>query len=254
MEDYGFLTSDVPHNYYCVANDSIIDYQTFLQIFKDFNKEEINFPLLNVQGTVNTKERYIDFHKAHEYFNNSLADITVKKLIVDPDDLSTEYEMVINATNNAFPGVFDNSFFELTLTLIYTKTGEVSFDAITLVDGNFFSLYPYSIAKNQYTLTDVEHTPLKSFSSLQDLKAFEVTEEIVANKRKLMEQKVLQYFPSFHGNFSYSGYFLSTKAKSVNSTADRYPVISVNGNVVNCYTGKIQGIYPVQNFIEKIVK
>lgn len=253
MQDYGFLTSEVPRNYYCVADNSVMDYQTYLQIFKGFNKEEINFPLLNVQGTINTKERYIDFQKAHQYFNNSIGSITVKKNIEDLSDLTAEYELVLNCTNNSFPGTFDNSFFELTLTLIYTKTGDVSFDAITLVDGNFFSIYPYSIQENKFTLTDVEHTPLKSFTSIEELEAFHVTSDIVEQRRLLMEEKVERYFPSFNGNFEYSGYFLSTKAKSINSTADRYPVVRVDGNIVHAYTGKIQGIYPVQDLIQSFV-
>lgn len=253
MEDYGFLTSDVPRNYYCVADSSVIDYQTYLQIFKNFNKEEINFTLNNVQGTINTKERYINFQKAHQHFNNILGNITVKKKIENLSNLSTEYEMVINCTNNSFSGIFDNSFFELTLTLIYTKINDISFDAVTLVDGNFFSLYPYNAEQNKFTLTDVEHTPLKIFDSMENMHAYKVTDDLVYKKRVLMEEKVTKYLPNFNKNFKYSGYFLSTKAKSINSTADRYPIVKINDKIIHAYIGKIQGIYPVQDLIQKII-
>lgn len=253
MEDYGFLTSDVARNYYCVANESIIDYPTYLQIFKNFSKKEVGFSILNVQGTINTKERYIDFHRAHQYFNNTIGNITIKKKIEDLSDLSTEYEMVLNCTNNSFPDVFPNSFFELTLTLIYTKVADIDFDALTLVDGNFFSIYPYKMQENKFTLTDVEHTPLKTFSSMQDLNEYTVSEDFIQKKRKLIEEKVDKYFPNFKHNFAYSGYFLSTKTKSINSTADRYPVVLLNNKLIHSYTGKIQGIYPVQDILQKII-
>jgi hypothetical protein len=254
MNDYGFLTKDVPNNLYCVPNTkSLIDYITYLEIFRDFEKESVDNDFKDVEGCVNTNERYIDFMDAFEYFNNQLKDVMVNKVILDSElkELSNQYDLVINSTNNHINHpLCDNSFYELTISLLYRKTKETSFDALTMVDGEFFSLYPYK--DDLYTLTDVEHTPIKKFNSVSKLNDFikNINVSLVEKKKLQMEKKVNHYYPDFLLNYEYDGYFLSTKSKIVSTSDERYPVISKDGNIINCFTGKIQGIYIIENYIQ----
>ena len=254
MDDYGFLTKDVPNNLYCVPNTkSLIDYVTYLEIFRDFEKETVDNNFKDVEGCVNTNERYIDFVGAFEYFNNQLKDVVVNKVILDSElkELSNRYDLVINSTNNHINHpLCDNSFYELTISLLYRKTKETSFDALTMVDGEFFSLYPYK--DDLYTLTDVEHTPIKKFNSVSKLNDFikNINVSLVEKKKLQMEKKVNHYYPDFSLNYEYDGYFLSTKSKIVSTSDERYPVISKDGNIINCFTGKIQGIYIIENYIQ----
>lgn len=254
MDDYGFLTKDVPNNLYCVPNTkSLIDYVTYLEIFRDFEKETVDNNFKDVEGCVNTNERYIDFVGAFEYFNNQLKDVVVNKVILDSElkELSNQYDLVINSTNNHINHpLCDNSFYELTISLLYRKTKETSFDALTMVDGEFFSLYPYK--DDLYTLTDVEHTPIKKFNSVSKLNDFikNINVSLVEKKKLQMEKKVNHYYPDFSLNYEYDGYFLSTKSKIVSTSDERYPVISKDGNIINCFTGKIQGIYIIENYIQ----
>jgi hypothetical protein len=55
--------------------------------------------------------------------------------------------------------------------------------AITLVDGDFFSIYKYK--ENLYTLTDAEHTPIKKFDSYIEVEKFKETinNELIEDKR-----------------------------------------------------------------------
>ena len=56
---------------------------------------------------------------------------------------------------------------------------------------------------------------------------------------------------NFNYDFKYKTYFLSTKSKIENLSDDRSPIISVDGNLINCFTGKIQGIYLVEDYLKK---
>ena len=250
MQDYGKFTSEIPKNYYCVANSSHIDFNTYKKIFDVVDDDEVILDFENVEGTINTSERHINFQALNEYFNSTLNNLVARESIVDLNSLSEEYDFVINCTNN-FLSQRNNSFYELTITLLYDKINATQFDSVTLVDGDFFSIFPYK--NNLYTLTDVEHTPIKSSTNLVDIENIKIDDTLLSDKIDKMQQKVLFYYPSFLNDFKYSGYYTSIKSKSVNSHADRSPIIERENNILHCYTGKIQGIYSIESFIREHV-
>jgi hypothetical protein len=253
--DYEFLTKEIQNNLYCVPrNTSILDYETYIQIFRDFEYSEIENSLKNVEGCINTKERYIDFDVAKRFFNTQLSDLIIRKRIT-PNRLPSikkEYDLVINATNNEIkdPNNY-SSFFELTISLIYENIKKPEFDALTMVDGSLFSIYPYF--ENKFTVTDVEHTPIRKFKTISSLKKFKknISESLIEDKKREIEKKINKYYPSFNKNFKYDSYFLSVKSKIISESDERYPVINKENNLINCFTGKIQGIYIIEDFIKK---
>lgn len=254
LEDYEFLAKNVERNLYCVPiNDSILDYETYKQIFSANKIQDVPHSFKNMQGCVDTGEMYIDFKKASSYFNDILKEIIVNDSIDSQklNALKKDYDLVINATNNNIKdSTAEKSFYELTISFIYEKIKEVPFGAVTLVDGLLFSIYPYG--ENTYTLTDVEHTPIKSFKSNKSLELFKesISTDLIEDKQQKVEIKVQKYFPEFLEHFKRSSYFISTKVKKPDMSADRYPVINKDGNVINCFTGKIQGIYIIEDFIK----
>jgi hypothetical protein len=255
--EYGFAINNVNKNYYCVPeHKSIVDYKTYLQIFNNFDFIETNHNFNNLEGCILTSEKHIDFNKIKNYFEENLSDIIVRKEINKKDltDLSENFDLVINCTNNQLNNYYDDDFFyELTISLIYQKIKETEFDSLTMVDGKFFSIYPYK--DDLFTLTDVEHTPIKKFKKYKTLKDFEKninTKKVFKIKEK-MEQKVLEYFPQFTDNFQYQNYFLAVKSKINNTSDTRYPIITHQDNVINCITGKIQGIYIIEDYINDVI-
>lgn len=255
LEDYSFLTKELSKNLYCIPeNESIIDYDTFKEIFNKYDIEEVSTDLKNIEGCINTNERFINFKHANSFFNQELKDLIVNEYIdkVKLKKLQTEYDLVINCTNNHIKDKTEHkSFYESTITLIYEKTNKTTFDALTLVDGKLFSIYPYQ--NNEYTITDVEHTPIKKFKSIKKLNKFinEFNPDIIKEKRELIENRIQKYYNNFNYDFKYKTYFLSTKSKIENLSDDRSPIISVDGNLINCFTGKIQGIYLIEDYLKK---
>ena len=208
LSDYGFLTKEVNKNIYCVPETkSIVDYGTYMEIFKnyDYNNTEHNFK--NIVGCIDTKERYINFYEAIKFFNKELEKYVIRTNVTKHKlkKLKDKYDLVINCTNNHIhDDNYKNSFYELTISLIYKKIKDVDFGALTLVDGEFFSIYPY-MDNILYTVTDVTHTPIKKFNTIQSLKKFEnsINNEFVNKKKTLIETKILSYYPEFLENFKY---------------------------------------------------
>jgi hypothetical protein len=256
--EYGHLTSKIEHNIYSVPIvNSLIDFQTYLQIFRDYDVRIVNPNLQNIEGSIEVDERYIDFDLGNEWFNLTLRDLfeqrefTYRSLV----ELSKDYDLVINATNNSIKDfTVKNSFYESTITLLYEKIGETNFGALTLVDGNLFSIYPYR--NTIYTVTDVDYTPLRSFKDVKSLERYTDTidDNFVNERRKLVESKISVYYPQFKDTFRYHGFFISTKSKIQSSSASRYPIITKNDKIINCFTGKIQGIFVIEDYIKDYVK
>ena len=248
-DDYNFLVEPVFNNAYAIPSESVLDYGTYKKIFYDYPFSEVSFELDNLKDIILVDERYINFQKASEYFNFKLKDIVINAEIKRAETLNEDFDLVINCTNNYIrdPTCAD-AFYEIAITLLYEKIGYTPFGALTLVDGKFFSIYPHS--ENTYTLSDVRHTPVETFDSIKELNKFDFSKHNLNYYKELFTAKVKKYYPDFDKAFGYKGYFLATKAKYRNSSADRSPVISQQGNVINCFTGKIQGIYVIEDYVK----
>ena len=99
IQDYSFLTKELPKNLYCVPiTESLIDYGTFEEIFKGqkLNKVTTNFNRLG--GCVNTDEKFIDFKQANIFFNNELKHLVICEHIdkVKIKKLKRKFDLVIN--------------------------------------------------------------------------------------------------------------------------------------------------------------
>ena len=65
------------------------------------------------------------------------------------------------------------------------------------------------------------------------------------------ENKISNYYETFEKDFRYIGYYLATKSKVESGSDNRYPVIIPEDNIIHCFTGKIQGIYIIEDFVNK---
>jgi len=237
ISDYGSLTSTLPNNIYAIpTHGSVLDYNTYLKIFSEYNHSSISLPYLrNIEGAIKVEERFIDPIKAQHFFLNRLQQLVTYREIIDANELSSSYDLVINCSNNQLSPIGDNYYSEECELLIYKIKKQPPFDALTLVDGPLFSIFPYGT--NLISLSDVEYTPAKLTTT--DL-------------RRLAESRVQLYFPDFTQYYEYTTSVLSLKAKINNTTANRAPVIEQQNNVITTFTGKIQGIYYIEDYMRSI--
>lgn len=255
LHDYKNVASDVRRNIYSVPDrESLLDFKTYLSIFnkKKFSYQQTNVPeLKGIDGSILVAEKYINPWKAKSYFQKKLKKIYFKKNFFNKDlkEAMKDFDLVINCTNNFFYPIKEEFFYEKCIVLKYKKIKKTSFDALTLVDGKLFSIYPYE--KNVFTVTSVEHTPWKLCYDEKNLFSDEKISKVDLKKTiNKFEDVIRVHFPNFNDYFIYDGFFVSTKAKNRNESSNRNPIISVEDNLISCYTGKIQGIYCIEDFIK----
>lgn len=255
LNDYKHLVDDIPNNYYVIPQDkSLIDFETFKNIFYyeniTFLETHLDF-LSNIEGSIIVDEKYINPIKTKNYFNSILKkDIVIKNINnYDLNTLSKKNDLVIDVTNNTLQPLY-NHYYELSLTLVYTKLVENGFGSITMVDGPLFSIYPFK--NKEYTVTDVQYTPMYISENLEDIYKYKTTinDNIINNIKSKIEEKILYYYGGFKTHFEYKEYYTSIKVKRVSESADRSPTIMQENNIITCVTGKIQGIYTLENYIQ----
>jgi len=137
---------------------------------------------------------------------------------------------------------------------LYKKISKTEFDAITIIDGNFFSLYPHDIDSNIYTLTDVEFTPLIISEKLEDINSFVLDSNKLNKVKNDMENKVKYYYENFKDSFEYIGYFLSNKTKLIsNSDSRECNIEKINDKLITINCGKITGIFEMEDYFKEIL-
>jgi hypothetical protein len=238
--DYENLIFSIPNNVYAIPErNSIIDFKTYLKIFEDSDFQLLDHNYLNyVSGAIGVNEKYIDPFIAQSYFNKELDDLLIIKNIEDLNSISPSYDFIINCTNNNLNPIVHQSFMQPCTIFTYEKLYDTPFDALTLVDGPLFSIFPFY--KNMVTVSDVEYTPDSNLT---------ITERI-----QRIEEKISYYYPEFHKKFQYRGYLNAIKTKPVDMSDNRAPVITMENNIVNCFSGKIQGIYYLEDYITQLIK
>ena len=256
IKQYGKYASMLDNNYYHIANDSIIDYETYkiimgnMLFFEEVNCEEMK----NIQGTIKTKEMFIENYNIKKFFKKELKDYIKTNFEVTYDFLEknkTNFEFIFNCTNNAL-NTNKDFYFEKTLSLVYKKIENTNIvNGYTLVDGPLCSLYPYDIEKQLYTLTDVENTSLLKSYDLSNIKDHELKDLI--DRRRRMEEKLCKYHKNFLQEYKYDGHYISLKIKKESKSDERDCYISREGNIINVFCDKILGIFIFEDYVKKLL-
>jgi len=265
---YGICVDDISKNFYVISKDSIIDYKTYENIYKyeNFNFETTENNIFNnIDGNIiMTEEKVINSDKVKTFFKTLLNDIKIiynrkvseyekinEKINVK---LSTnEYlncDLLLDCTYNQFGLSKKDYIYEQTISLIYEKIQDCDFNALTIMDGKFSSLYPRDISNNLYTLTDVEYTPVISDKDFKTVEEYILKQEEIDRIRSKMEGKIKLFYNDFDNCFKYKSYFLSYKTKPLSSSDSRDAIIEeIEKNVISVNCGKIYGIFKFEDFV-----
>lgn len=254
----------IDNNYYLISNKSLIDYNTYLKIFNDISYTHTiikNDYFNNIDGNIiNTKEKIINSSKSKNYFINKVNNNDIKfnynvnkiiqkdnKVIVN-DDL--ECDLLIDCSYNQLQLSKKKYIYELTLSLIYKRLNfNDNFESITVMDGNFFSLFPRDIYKLTYTLTHVKYTPLIKSVDIKDIFNYTLKEDTLKEIIINMENEVLKIYKNFKKDFVYETYFTSYKCKIDCKNDSRECIIEEDNNIISVNCGKIIGIFEFEEYL-----
>lgn len=272
--------SEKIESFYIVAAKSILDYKSYIAIFEHEGSEyekktvsdlrdrgiDFNNSFVDGQEILLVKERWINFEKVKEHFENrfghhlldydkSLLHISEDGERIYNDDIT--YDIVFDCTyGKLFP--FQNSIFEVCLTLIYKRCddSDIMSPAVTIVDGEFFSLYPYKRSASLYTLTHVKYTPMFQSSDMGKIKEFigSIDEQSIKRRKCIIENDVSGGYINFLNTHEYSSYFISVKTKFMDvGCADRSNRTQNIGNVMSLCGGKITGACEIREVVSEFI-
>jgi len=257
---YSDILMNMNKNYYIIADNSNISFNDYIKMYDNYELIKNNF-LNNIQqnNIINTKEKYIDFLKAKEYFKKKLANKvnyifnyhvkTIEnrnnKVIINNKYL---FDKVFNCTYNQVQ-TFENVIYEKCLTLLYKKVKKVPFDCLTIMDGKYSSIFYYK--DDIYSLTNVKYTPLiksKNFNEVKLFDKFNINDSI-----KNFEKEIKYFYKSFQKDFTYYSYYISYKCKEITTKDTRDINIKINNNIFNVFSGKITLVFELDNYIKNFL-
>ncbi len=237
LKIYGMYVSFIENNCYYISNQSCLDFETYKSILIQqnlkFEEEQITVnKLQNInQKCLKVKEGVIDFRKIKNYFENQLSNyIYYNHTINDLMEFGNE-NWILDCTYNELTKV-PNTIFEPSLSLIYKqRNNKIPKMAITIMDGPFWSLYPYDLENDLYTLTHVSKGRTLDFD-LHDI-----------------ETDVSKIYPDFLIDFVFIDFFIVKKCLMDSSCASRELLVVHSGNQTSAVCGKITGIFDFESEI-----
>ncbi|MCH8179346.1 MAG: FAD-binding oxidoreductase [Proteobacteria bacterium] len=265
VERYPKLSRTVESNIYLVPKEtSLIDYDTYFSIMLSSGINLDKVPLNSIdwlnrsafEGAIRCDERVVLTSSARAHFESRLDGLVrlhhrVTDLQVRDDKVRIDgehFDYMIDATWGAlsFHATRDQQvFYEPTLLLYYRQRGgDNVFPAVTLVDGALWSVYPTEDDR-MFTLSSVTHTPLANCRSKDEAYAVlaDVTSDLVARKRALMEKEVQPYMPEFLERFEFVGPQFAIKTKPRGLSENRACGVDVQGRYIGVQSGKIDNIF-----------
>lgn len=257
----------IDNNYYVISNESNIDFETYKQIFNlpeykhTFIKNNI---LKNIDGDIiNTQEKIINSEKSKNYFKKNIhCKIIFNYHVTDIQQLENrvivnnemECDLLFDCTYNQMNLSKKEYIYENTISLLYERTNfNTEYDSLTVMDGNFFSLFPRNIEKKLYTLTHVKYTPFHASERFSDLNN-NLSENDVIQIKNNMVDSAKQIIPNFNNDYIYKDYFTSYKCKLKCNNDSRNCIIEQNKNIISVNCGKIIGIFELENYIKDILE
>lgn len=266
LDTYPGLSSPIPQNIYAVAErKSLLDFKTYAQIMTatglPFERTELDpMAFRHIDGAMLCDEQLLHTNQAREYFRKLLKNhLFLGNAVECIEDEGGSvrvngevYDYVLNCTwcTDFVKDQFD-MYFEPTIMLFYRS--KVQNFAFTLMDGDFFSIYPFE--DDLVTLTSVRDTPLGHYSQYDQARqrVQHLTSSEIAIIRQNMEKLTQTYYPNFSDEYEYAGHAVSMKTKIVSNTAARECMVLPKGRVITVFAGKIDTIFVAERMIMQLL-
>ncbi len=269
---YPFLSTPIPNNLYLIAAgpESKSDINSFSRTFGETGELLClpgNTPFEKLKGLkpvmFRVAEEYIDNETAREFFTSRLLphfQHLPPNVFGSVSDIRRAVgtvragggDWIINCTYNQLEPI-PMAEYELYCSLVYRIPANAVF-AITIMDGPYFSIYPYDLERQLYTVTSVRHGAIWRGTRREDV-GDAGSAENVGIMRALVEAEVEAILPEFPTRASYHSYFLSWKTKPVTDCDDRSVRMDadIGRRLISVYGGKITGIFDAAEAVRALL-
>lgn len=266
------FSKKIKNNFYAISNskENKINFKKYCSILK-FNKLKFKntdrsfLPYLkNIEGIIKCDEEMILVNKAKKYYKSKLKrniffnhEIkTIKKKNKNFIVAKKEYNLVINCTWFQFLNKkIKNLLYEYCTILLY-KSVKKNHPAITIMDGPFFTLYPWDQNKN-YGLYSVKNSRIiidKNFNNLKKKVNKTVNKVFLERVKKKIEQEYSYFYPLFKKNFRFVKFLNSYRTLLINKNDSRMCLVFEKNNFIDIMSGKIDHIFYALKKVKQCLK
>lgn len=269
--EYGEFLEEVSDNLYAVHNDGLVTVDQYLAVMDSFHLNYEQVPVSSdlfrrpqdIGLVVRVPEKSIDVRRIRQNFRERLRCEVHTGVTIDEVDAvrgtlrsgSTEYgafDYIINASyTNPNLGLPEHMHFAVKwelATLVLARTSLAPDAAVTIMDGEFVSIYP--AYGGLHTLSSVRHTPMRRYSDHAELVAdyprrFELAR--AENRQQAIADDVAQ-----HLNFAYDPQELWVTAKTKLATDmgdSRVTEVRRNERLLSVLCGKIDAVFEASDTI-----
>ena len=206
----------------------------------------------NLDLLIKTPERMIRHDLAMRYWSSQNLPIHLNAEVFFHNNIlfsssgaqiSTAKDLIIDCSwgsLGASLGFYEQFF----ITYVIRISDDIQFDAFTLMDGPFFSIFPYGDPKEGlYTLTHVKYGVIK-IPVISEEEKLEIYATILLEVKKYLTVDV--------NRIILIESFISRKLKPISSSESRDVSITINDerNFVRVYSGKIDTIFHAVNKLD----
>lgn len=266
------FSKKISNNLYAISSmpSSKIDFKKYLSIMNSsklkFKKIDLkNFTYLkNLEGIIKSNEELILTEKVKKYYKKKLNKNIFFKFNINKIKKKDrkyiingkKYDAIINCTSFQFlKNRIKNLIYEYCIIFLY-KSYQKNHPAITIMDGPFFTLYPWDTKKN-YGLYSVVNSRLivdKNFNSLKRKVRKSVNENFMRNVKMKVEYDFSKFYPSFNKKFKFIKFLKSYRTIIDNKFDSRYCKVESENNFINVFPGKIDHVFYAFKQVEKCLK
>jgi len=246
IEKYSFCVEDVNNNIYSIHKDSILDANTFFSIYinEGYNFSEVEVTSRNYTASILVNEKYINQRLAKNYFLKTFGN----RILCGNKCYFNDGRLLVNGKENSYDLLLDctygglisnpNYFRRKFISFIVNKKNSDFFGALTVMDGPFYSIYPYR--DNLFTVTGVVEGVIKE----------DFNENLARSRYDLLSQKIQLDLPYYHDIFEYKGFFVSEKYLPFSHNDNRQTNLQLlEKNVLSVSGGKIDTIFEIDDFL-----
>ena len=274
-KEYPFFTKKVKNNIYAISNSKKIKLN-FKKYCKNLKKNKLKFKILknknsltknfkNLEGSIKCDEEIILISRAIKFFEKKLKaflflNYEIKKIykLNKGFKINNEiFELVIDCTGCSIDFVKKENFtYEYCAVFLYKKKFNSTKNiALTIMDGPFYTLFPWS-DKNEFGLYSVKHSRIKKSKNLKILnKNIKKTSKVFFNENRIkIEQNFKKYYPNFKKEFIFKKNLLSKRTIIENKFDHRICNVKNNNGIISIFPGKIDHIFYAYKELKKCLK
>lgn len=255
---YGFMTRGVPINLYAVASGaSLVDYDQYVHAFQGrvqfVEVQPATYGLGNVEGALLTGERHIVISQAREHFTALLSGLVSygdKPTLVDDRrfDLTVDCTFCSNDEENI------DRFEPCVTALLYGPTER----AVTIMDGPFGSIYPWSEPEGLSSLTSAKLTPIsktcRTYAEARQMLDHSNFRDVHARGEAMLND-MAHYWPAARDLYRLADFKLSIRAMPKSAADSRLvDVIQVGERALRVRAGKIDAVFHAARQVEAFIK